>query len=163
MTSPSSVQQDAVSAFLLLGIAAIVLLKQDLDAEKASLLIKARRLVVAATSQTVTRSYLQDRMKQNRPLPSVALIPARERHNKLGVVLIFLFGQWAGPREGDEKVDDKQARELRSLLAFLLGMEGGLKGEGMPREVFLLVLDMLMPSWDPLRRELVHAKAPKQG
>jgi len=38
------------------------------------------------------------------------------------------------------------------MLAFLVGMEGGPKGGGMPRDVFRVVLDMLMPTWDPLRR-----------
>jgi len=32
----------------------------------------------------------------------------------------------------------------------------------MPRDVFLLVLDFLMPSWDPLRRGL-GAGSPMQG
>ena len=36
-------------------------------------------------------------------------------------------------------------------MAFLLGVKVGAT-EGMPRDVFLLVLDFLMPSWDPLRR-----------
>ena len=40
-------------------------------------------------------------------------------------------------------------------MAFLLGVEGGLKNEGMPRDVFRVVLDFLMPPWDPLRRNPV--------
>jgi hypothetical protein len=41
--------------------------------------------------------------------------------------------------------------KLRTMLAFSLGIGGGPEGHGMPRDVFRGVLDMLMPSWDPLR------------
>ena len=34
-------------------------------------------------------------------------------------------------------------------------MGGGPKGEGMPRDVFRVVLDLVMPFWDPLRRGIV--------
>ena len=61
-------------------------------------------------------------------------------------MLIHLFGVWAGPRE-----DDERRCRRRDLVAFLLGVKVGAT-EGMPRDVFLLVLDFLMPSWDPLRR-----------
>jgi hypothetical protein len=39
-------------------------------------------------------------------------------------------------------------RKLCRLVAFLLGMEGGPEGEGIPRDVFRVVVDLLMPSWD---------------
>jgi hypothetical protein len=52
-----------------------------------------------------------------------------------------------GSSEGD--------RKLSSIVAFLLGMGGGPEGEGMPRDVFRVVLTMLMPTWDPLRRGIV--------
>jgi len=38
------------------------------------------------------------------------------------------------------------------MMVYLLEFEGGPKGEGMPRDVFLIVLDFIMPSWDPLRK-----------
>lgn len=47
----------------------------------------------------------------------------------------------------------KGRKKCGNLLAVLLGMEGGPNGEGMPRDVFRVVLDFLMPSWDPLQRE----------
>ena len=49
------------------------------------------------------------------------------------------------------------------MLAFLLGMKGGPAGEGIPRDVFRIVLDLLMPSWDPLRRKDSSAGLPLQG
>ena len=45
-------------------------------------------------------------------------------------------------------------------MAFLLGMEGGWKSAGMLRGVFRVVLDLLMPSWDPLRRRNAGAAPP---
>lgn len=35
------------------------------------------------------------------------------------------------------------------MLAWLVAMEGG----GMPRDVFRVVLELVMPWWDPLRRK----------
>lgn len=49
---------------------------------------------------------------------------------------------------GEHDEEEEEGRNLRTLLAFLAGMEGG----GMPRDVFRLVMDLLMPKWDPLRR-----------
>ena len=71
-------------------------------------------------------AYLQNRVPQDLPLPRVMLAPA---------------------------ADDEEERKFRTMVAFLLGMGGGPKGEGMPRDVFPVVLDLLMPSWDPLRRK----------
>jgi hypothetical protein len=98
-----------------------------LDAEKASFLVKARRLVMAATRPTPP-SFLQGRVARGLPLPVVVLSPVMD-----------------GPN------DD----ELRTMLAWLVGMEGG---GGMSRDVFRVVLELLMPWWHPLRR-----KVPKGG
>jgi len=46
-----------------------------------------------------------------------------------------------------------EARKLRTLMWFLLGVEGEPEGVGMPRDVFPVVLDLLMPLWNPLRRK----------
>lgn len=40
---------------------------------------------------------------------------------------------------------------MRKLVAFVLGIKGGPGNAGMPMDMFRLVLDMLMPSWGPLR------------
>ena len=50
---------------------------------------------------------------------------------------------------------DEGGRKLRRMVAFLFGMEGGPEGEGMPRDVFRVVLGLLMPSWNPLRGGIV--------
>lgn len=42
-------------------------------------------------------------------------------------------------------VTDEQNDELRTMVLFLLGMEGGPKGDGMPQDVFRAVLTMLRP------------------
>ena len=114
--------------------AAIALLDQfpdaKKDADKAFLLIKGRRLAVAATSNAPPPSYLQGRVVRDQPLPCMAQQPATG-------------------------CQDEKGRKLRRMVAFLLRMEGGPKGEGMPRDVFRVVLGLLMPSWDPLRRGIV--------
>jgi len=106
------------------------------DAEKASLLVKGRRLVTTSRN-TVAPSYIRSRVLHDLPLPCVELTPA-----------------------GSDGIEEKD----RSMLAFLLGIDGGPENTGMPRDVFRVVLDLLMawPSWDPLRREKTVA-APKDA
>ena len=57
------------------------------------------------------------------------------------------------PVVGDLKEENanREGCKFRTMMAFLLGMEGGPKNTGMPRDVFRVVMDLLMPSWDPLR------------
>lgn len=110
--------------------AAIRYLEQAPDAEKTWVLVKARRLVITAASST-TPSYLQGRVTRGEPLPCVELMPVESSHT-----------------EGADEED----RKLRTTLAFVVGMEGGFTAYGMPRDVFRVVLDLLMPSWDPLRK-----------
>jgi len=104
--------------------AAIALLEQAPKAEKASLLVKARRLIVVSRNAEAS-SYLQSRVAGGQPLPGVALAPVT-----------------AGEDE------DEEGRKLRTALAFMCGVGR----EGMPRDVLRVVMDLLMPSWDPLRR-----------
>ena len=116
--------------------ALIALLEQTLaEAEKASFLVKARRLAVAANSNIVTPPCLHGR------LPRVALMQLAD-------------GQIGGEEEGEE------GRKLRTTLAFMCG----LGREGMPRDVFRVVMDLLMQSWDPLRRTNTGTRPPaRQG
>ena len=46
-----------------------------------------------------------------------------------------------------------EARKLRTLMWFLLGVEGKPEGVAMPQDVFPVVLDLLMPLWNPLQRK----------
>ena len=58
--------------------------------------------------------------------------------------------------------DREESRKLRNMMPFLLGMRGGPKDEGMPRDVFRGVLmDLLMPVWDSLRRKPGDAGDPR--
>jgi hypothetical protein len=111
------------------------------DAEKASLLVKARRLAVLSRS-TAAPSYLQGRAARGQPLPRVTLMPV------------------TGGQDEDDDEEKEEDRKLRSLIASLLGVEGGWENAGMPRDVFRVVLDLLMPSWDPLRRKDAGAAPP---
>jgi hypothetical protein len=126
--------------------AAIALLERypeaQKDAEKASLLVKARRLVVLSRN-TAAPSYLRGRAARGQPLPRVTLMPVT-----------------GGEDEDDE--EEEESRKLRTLMAFLLGVEGGWENAGMPRDVFRVVLDLLMPTWDPLRRKDAVAAPPVQ-
>jgi len=76
------------------------------NAEKASLLVKARRLAVAANSNTVAQSYLEGRVA----LPRVSLAPVEEE-------------------------EEEEVRKIHTLVAFTLGTEGGPENAGMPRDV----------------------------
>ena len=100
------------------------------NTEKWSLLVKVRRLVVATSSTATAPSYVQGRLARGEPLPRLALAAV----------------------SGANKKTKERRHKLRSMLAFFLGMKGGPTDEGMPWDVFRVVLDMLMPSWDPLRR-----------
>lgn len=119
--------------------AAIAVLEQVPDAEKTSILVKAGRLVSAATSTTMAPSDLQSRVARGKPLPRLLL---------RRMVLTPVTG---GHDEDDE---EDEGHKLRVLVAFILGV-GGPEGKGMPRDVFRLVLNLLMPTWDPLRRGVV--------
>jgi hypothetical protein len=104
----------------------LVLVEQSLDAERAFFLVKARRLVMAGT-RTTPPSLLQCRLARGLPLPRVTL---------------------ASMANGQKDEEDEEAkRKLRTMLAWLVGMEGGY----VPSEVFRVVLYLLMPFWDPLR------------
>lgn len=106
----------------------MTLLELALDGEKASLLVKTR-LVIAANSNAIAPSCLRDRVARGQPLPQMTL------------VRVTLPRKMTGGRY-----------ELSKLVVFLLGMGGGSKGEGMPRDVFLLLVDLLTLPWDPLRK-----------
>ncbi len=49
---------------------------------------------------------------------------------------------------GEDGKEDEENRKLRTTLAFICGIVR----EGMP-DVFRVVEDLLIPSWDPLRRK----------
>jgi hypothetical protein len=122
--------------------AAIALLEQfpeaQKDAEKTSLLVKARRLAVAAsTSNAVAPSCLQGRVASGVPLPRVALVP-------------LMMDEQGEDEEGEG------GRTLRPTLTFMCG----LGREAMPRNVFRVVMDLLIPSWDPLRRKITCTGLP---
>lgn len=75
----------------------LALVEQIPDAEKASFLVKTRRLVMAITS-TTTPSFRQGRVVHGVPLP----------------------------RKRDQKGSDEKARgKLRTTLSWLVGLEGG--------------------------------------
>ena len=51
----------------------------------------------------------------------------------------------------------EEARKLRVPVAFLLGLGVGPEGQAvapLPGGLFVLVMSMLMPRWDPLRKGL---------
>ena len=103
------------------------LLKQSLaDSKKAWLLVKACHLVVSALSIAMS-SCMKERTAT---VPRIALVPVA----------------------GGFHDENERYCKLQSMVAFLLGMKGGSKGEGMPRDVFRVAMDLLMPPWDPLRR-----------
>jgi hypothetical protein len=74
-------------------------------------------------------SFLRGRIARKEPLPRLELTQIQQ-----------------GPNE--------EGRRLQGVLAFVLGMEDGSGGKRMPRDVFRGVLmDLLMPPWDRLRKQ----------
>ena len=69
---------------------------------------------------------------RGQPLPRVELVPV-------------------GSSQNDDE-DDEGGRKFQTMLTFLLGNGGGPEGDGMPRDVFRVALDLTMPAWDPLRK-----------
>ena len=125
--------------------AAIVFLEEVQGIEKTSLLVKAHRIgFVSRNFETIpdspgwiTRilyelsslpSYLHDRVWKYLQLPSLVLQRVRLPNN--------------ATKKGRE-TGGEERRKLRNLVAFVIGMEGGLKGEGMPPEVFHILMSLL--------------------
>ena len=52
--------------------------------------------------------------------------------------------------QNDGEDENEKEEESRTTLAFMCGFGR----EGMPRDVFRVVMDLVMPSWDPLRRNV---------
>jgi len=120
----------------------IALLEQALtEAEMASLLVKARRLAVAPNSNAVAPSCLQARVARGQPFPRVTLMPLPGGQNE---------------GEDEEEGEGEEGRKLRITLAFMCEVGH----EATPRDVFLVMMDLLMPSWDPLRRKRAGAGPP---
>ena len=89
----------------------IALLEQIADAEKTSFLVKARLAIaatVATANNTVVPSCIDARVAGGQPLPCITLMPAT-----------------AGQKENEEEEEEEEARNFRSRLAFVLGLEGG--------------------------------------
>ena len=61
--------------------------------------------------------YLEDRVAQGEPLPAVRWT-------------------WAHKQEKETQ---------QATMAYVLGLGGGMEGEGMPREVFVELVDWIMP------------------
>lgn len=80
----------------------IAILKQGLEAEKAALLVMGRRLVLAANQNAEVPSCLQCRVVLGQPLPCVTLTPPTDDY-------------WG----------EEERCKLRTLLAFLTRMQGG--------------------------------------
>ena len=98
----------------------------------ASLLVKARRLVLAADSNAGAPTYLQGRVARGQPLPRLVLVAVIGGHN-----------------EGEE-----EASKLCSMVGFILGIgiEGMPESKSLSASVFRTVMGLVMPSWDPLRK-----------
>ena len=112
--------------------AVIAVLEQSPDAEKASLLFKARRIVIASNGNAAVSTNLQGRVARGQPLPRVALVAVAGGHD-----------------EGEE-----EASKLRSMVGFLLGIGDGPESKSVSARVFRVVLVLLVPSWDPLCKDV---------
>lgn len=108
-----------------------VLLQAKIDDHaRNATLVHIRRLALAAAGGSATASWVQTRKDHHRPLPSVDMVVENTRHQR-----------------------NNKSRSLRKTLAFVLDTPQEMEQErrGMPKDVFLVMMDMLMPAWDPLR------------
>jgi len=82
---------------------------------------------------------------------------------KFRACTLFVWARELAPDENEEEEEEEEGRTFRSMLAFLFGMDGGPENMGMPRDVLRVVVDLLMPTWDPLRRKHDDAGQQLQG
>lgn len=122
--------RDSVKASLLVKARRLVALsKSSAEAPAYVLYFKARRLVNPANPSVVIPGYVQRRVFQGQPLPRVE---------------VARVAAWK------TSINAEKTRKFRRMLAFVAGMEGGPQGQGIPRDVFRVVLSMLTLPWDPL-------------
>lgn len=112
-----------------------IALLEQVENEKTSFLVKARHLAAAANSNAVAPSCLQGRMARGQPLPRVALVPLTD---------------------GQNDDEEEEGRKFRTALAFMCGLGRA----AMPRDVFRVVMDLLMQPGDPLRRKGADTEPP---
>jgi hypothetical protein len=113
------------------------------DAGKASFLVKTRTFVVAAaaSSTALTSSCLKQCVACGQPLPHVEVAAVT----------------------GANKNTKEKRRQFSNIMAFLVGMGMGPKGAGIQRGVFRVVLNYVMPIWDPLRGGIVGSWPSLEG
>lgn len=107
----------------------LILLEEAMDAQRAVFLIKARQMAIASRTgmSEAGKCVKQGKVERGRALPSIASGMEGKEGDELG------FGV---------------------LVAFVGGVELKERGHGMPRDVFMVVMDMLIPSWHPLRNAM---------
>jgi len=113
--------------------------------EATLLLINTRRHVSPETNTAAQLSYVRRKITKLRPEPQVVL----RRVLRKGEVRHRVTAAC------DDT--DEEGIKVRNLFTFVIGLGGGPRAAGMPPEVFRIVMDHTMPSWDPLRT-LVGAK-----
>jgi len=154
--------------------AAFALFAQVPDSWSATLLVHARRLVVASHGLPLTHPPAKAKRDGQRaaslrvelaPMASPSTTAAATEggaEEATAAAAAAVGGDSAdsnagnGLEEGAGGVmENKEARKLRVLVAFLLGLSVGPEGHAVPQlpgGVFVLVMTMLMPRWDPLRK-----------
>lgn len=110
---------------------------------QAAMLVHARLLVMASHGVISIPPPTKTRSRREAVVAHVELTPMPRRGRSACIV---------GKRGWKES---EEARKLRNLVASLIGLDVGVEGRAMPRlprYVFVLVMNMLMPRWDPLRK-----------
>lgn len=115
--------------------------RQVPDAQSASLLVKARRIVILAAQGEPpgqAPTFLQSRVEQGMAWPCV----------EMATTMVARDG--GGVTTDDDSDVEKQQRRLRTAVAFVVGIDGP-KGKSLPGGLFVGIMDFLLPFWDPLR------------
>lgn len=133
-------------------------LKEADDSGATAMLVLARQRWVASHGSRAMEAPMRERTRGGqRALLSLRVeltpLPKWTPRVKEGEECALCF--WKGNCWCEAKIE--RARILGNLVAFLLGLGVGVEGQAvppLPRDVFVLVMTMLMPRWDLLRKGL---------
>lgn len=120
--------------------------------EATLLLVNTCRLVFPETDTAAQLRYVRTKITKLRPVPQVVLWKVLRKGEVRHRVTEVRHRVTAATHDTDE-----EGLKVRNLMTFVIGLGGGPRGAGMPPDVFRIVMDYTMPSWDPLRT-LVGAK-----
>jgi hypothetical protein len=108
------------------------------EPQRARSLLKARALLDATYAIPKARTESADKGEP----------PATQQEKALAAAPAYLKGRVEHGQKLPAVVVDSEKEKLLACLKYALGLEGGEDGQGMPREVFIELCEVLVPKWD---------------